>query len=310
MRDDFDPKTKETLAGRVGYRCSNPRCRQLTSGPRTDPTKAVNIGVAAHITAASPGGPRYDPQLSPEERSSIDNAIWLCQNCAKMVDNDEQRYTADLLREWKFLSEQRALLEIEQRDAPRGLEEARGAALVLYMAVVGKPQPALREGMSKLRLDVAITSTNEVGSENGALKLTVAWPLMFSSSTQIVFRPAQFEMATGLSLEGCEDVPHAQSMKIRWAASQGTVVLPGDWHDFYGNPVYLDIPKPSLIPNPTYLVQAELFTANSGPRRKLYFIRHNQGGDFEIDEADRASYYDIVESFWTTYHTAHEKLKN
>ena len=52
MRDDFPLPTKELLAERVAYRCSNPECRQVTSGPQKDPTKSVNIGVAAHITAA------------------------------------------------------------------------------------------------------------------------------------------------------------------------------------------------------------------------------------------------------------------
>jgi hypothetical protein len=118
VRDDFDDKTKEMLARRVGYRCSNPNCRKLTSGPQTDPAKAVNIGVAAHITAASPGGPRYASKLSPGERKSIDNGIWLCQNCAKLVDNDEQRYSVDLLIDWKRLSEQAALLEVEHLSPP------------------------------------------------------------------------------------------------------------------------------------------------------------------------------------------------
>ena len=71
MRDDFDAKTKEILARRVGYRCSNPECGKLTSGPQEDPAKALNIGVGAHITAASEGGPRYDPSLSSEERAAL-----------------------------------------------------------------------------------------------------------------------------------------------------------------------------------------------------------------------------------------------
>ncbi len=114
MRDEFDEKTKEILAKRVGYRCSNPNCRQLTSGPQSDPDKALNIGVAAHITAASPGGPRYNPRLSSEERKSLENGIWLCQNHAKLIDNDEVIYTVDILNEWKRLSESAALLEIER----------------------------------------------------------------------------------------------------------------------------------------------------------------------------------------------------
>jgi hypothetical protein len=91
MRDDFDEKTKEILSRRVGLRCSNPNCRKLTNGPQTNPTKAINIGVAAHITAASQNGPRFDANMTPEERKSAENGIWLCQNCAKLIDNDERR---------------------------------------------------------------------------------------------------------------------------------------------------------------------------------------------------------------------------
>jgi hypothetical protein len=108
MTDDFSDRVKKALADRVGHLCSNPECRALTSGPQEDPTKAVNVGVAAHITAASPGGPRYDSRLSPEERSGHENGIWLCQNCAKLIDNDPVRFTVDGLRKWKSGAEAEA----------------------------------------------------------------------------------------------------------------------------------------------------------------------------------------------------------
>jgi len=113
MRDEFDRETREVLARRVGLRCSHPKCRKPTSGPAIDPTKALNVGVAAHITAASPGGPRYDSNLSTQERKSAANGIWLCQMCGKLVDNDEQRYTAEMLREWKRQAEIDALAGVE-----------------------------------------------------------------------------------------------------------------------------------------------------------------------------------------------------
>jgi energy-coupling factor transporter ATP-binding protein EcfA2 len=113
MRDDFTLSVKETLARRVGWRCSNPPCSQLTIGPHTEPTKTVNIGVAAHITAAAPGGKRYDSNLSPEQRKSIENGIWLCQSCGKLIDSDEQKYSVDLLMSWKREAEQRAQSEVE-----------------------------------------------------------------------------------------------------------------------------------------------------------------------------------------------------
>jgi hypothetical protein len=113
MRDDFPKPVVETLAKRVGNRCSNPGCRKRTSGPHTDDNKALNVGVAAHITAASIGGPRPDPSMSSEDRKGIGNGIWLCRSCAKLVDNDETRYTRELLLQWKRDAEQEALREIE-----------------------------------------------------------------------------------------------------------------------------------------------------------------------------------------------------
>jgi hypothetical protein len=108
MRDGFSKDVKDTLSKRVGLLCSNPECRVLTMGPNTEAMKATNIGVAAHITAASSGGPRFDETISPEARASILNAIWLCQSCAKLVDNDPLKYTVHLMTKWKITAEEYA----------------------------------------------------------------------------------------------------------------------------------------------------------------------------------------------------------
>src|SRR5712692_10152059 len=118
MSDDFSDTVKKALAARVGHLCSNPECRALTSGPQDDPAKAVNIGVAAHITAASPGGPRYDPDLLPEERSARSNGIWLCQNCAKLIDNDVVRFSVEVLKKWKADAEAEAKARVGKTVAP------------------------------------------------------------------------------------------------------------------------------------------------------------------------------------------------
>lgn len=124
-RDDFLKPVRELLARRVGYRCSNPNCRVLTAGPGDNEKGTVDIGVAAHITAAAKGGKRFDPNLTNEERRSAENGIWLCQIHAKLVDDAPERFTVELLREWKRISEQAARLEIEELD--KGLP-ARHAA--------------------------------------------------------------------------------------------------------------------------------------------------------------------------------------
>jgi hypothetical protein len=118
MRDDFTEEVKRILANRVANNCSNPECRAVTSGPQSDTTKALNVGVAAHITSASSGGPRFNPSLNNEQRCHADNGIWLCQNCAKLVDNDVQRFSEPLLRAWKLVAEDRALNTIGKTAHP------------------------------------------------------------------------------------------------------------------------------------------------------------------------------------------------
>ena len=108
MRNDFSEDVKRTVAARVSWRCSNPGCRRPTSGPQIDSAKSINLGVGAHITAASPNGPRYNSPLRLQQRKHPDNAIWLCQSCGKLVDNDPARFSEEVLQDWKTRSEAEA----------------------------------------------------------------------------------------------------------------------------------------------------------------------------------------------------------
>lgn len=111
-RDNFAEPIKRALRERVAYRCSNPECRVPTVGPADGPVGVTRIGDAAHITAASRNGPRYDNSLTPEERKAIDNGIWLCMPCARKIDSQVDAHPVDLLRKWKTDAEVRAALEM------------------------------------------------------------------------------------------------------------------------------------------------------------------------------------------------------
>ncbi len=128
-RDDFTRATKDLLSRRVGTECSNPKCQKRTSGPNISGDGIVNIGVAAHITAASPGGPRYDSSLSKSHRSSHSNGIWLCQACAKLIDDDAVGLAAGDLHEWKKTAERRARTRVESSEVSN-LVILSGALLV------------------------------------------------------------------------------------------------------------------------------------------------------------------------------------
>lgn len=116
-RDDFTEATKQNAARRVGYLCSCPECGKLTIGASYErKDKSANIGVAAHICAAAPNGPRYDPNMTAEQRKSIDNCLWLCQTHAHLIDCDETIYTKDLLLKWKQNAELNAAKALALND--------------------------------------------------------------------------------------------------------------------------------------------------------------------------------------------------
>lgn len=120
-RDDFSKPTIRELGRRVNYHCSRPDCWKPTLGPSSNPNESVNLGKAAHITAAAAGGPRYDATLSKAERKSISNGIWMCGLHAELVDKDEKPFPVDLIKKWKEDAEERARIEaFTTQTPPRG----------------------------------------------------------------------------------------------------------------------------------------------------------------------------------------------
>ncbi|MBY4869044.1 hypothetical protein K6W76_21435 [Burkholderia anthina] len=113
-RDDFSQSVKTILAGRAGWKCSFPNCPCSTAGPAIEShDKWIRNGVAAHITAAAPGGPRYDASMSPEQRSDISNAIWMCPTHGSLIDKEKTAYTVEEIKSWKIAAESRATRELE-----------------------------------------------------------------------------------------------------------------------------------------------------------------------------------------------------
>ena len=84
-------RIKVLLAYRSGDVCALPDCHEQLSreGSGLNP---LNIGEAAHI-AGEHAGPRqgqrsarYDPSMTPEERNSFANLIYVCPTCHRKID--------------------------------------------------------------------------------------------------------------------------------------------------------------------------------------------------------------------------------
>lgn len=125
-RDDFPESVKRVLAVRAAHFCSNPSCRKLTAGPHSNPEKALQTGHAAHIHAASAGGPRFRSNQTKAERRGVENGIWMCRECGDLVDKDEEKYPSDLLRKWKFNHEE-SLSEIRTAGYSKSIELMRAS---------------------------------------------------------------------------------------------------------------------------------------------------------------------------------------
>ena len=82
----------------------------------------MNVGIAAHITAAAsgPGARRYDQSLTSEQRSGIENGIWVCRGCDGIIDRDEVRFTRSVLHSLRRDHTEFARLG-EQRDNDVGI---------------------------------------------------------------------------------------------------------------------------------------------------------------------------------------------
>ena len=137
-RDNFSIKVIEKLRSRVANRCSNPDCRVPTTGPTLEVNTVNNIGIAAHICAASPGGPRFAVSMQRKERASIQNAIWLCSICATEIDRDPRRYTTELLNTWKKQAE-----EIARQELGNKLANQQDIVNTLSAALTGLPSSFL-----------------------------------------------------------------------------------------------------------------------------------------------------------------------
>ena len=90
--------TTEVIRGlfaRSGNRCAFPDCGHLLISE-----KNKFVAQICHIEAASPGGHRYNPLQSDEERRSYKNLMILCY-AHHVETNDEREWTADKLRAMK-----------------------------------------------------------------------------------------------------------------------------------------------------------------------------------------------------------------
>ncbi len=89
-------KTIKKLFALCNNYCAQPGCHR-----RIINQNGTVDGEICHIRAASPGGPRYDPNQSDNERRAYDNLILLCRDHHAAIDMQPEIYTVDILEGMK-----------------------------------------------------------------------------------------------------------------------------------------------------------------------------------------------------------------
>ena len=89
--------TKKKLLAASGNQCAHPDCSELMF----DLDHETILGKICHIKGSRPGAARYDKDQSDDERHSFSNLIALCGKHHDLIDDNEDRYTVEILQRWK-----------------------------------------------------------------------------------------------------------------------------------------------------------------------------------------------------------------
>lgn len=219
--DKFLKAVADTLAKRAAFICSNPDCRALTIAPsEADEGKFLFIGEAAHIHSASEGGPRDKPQMTPEERKSASNGVFLCSSCATMIDkNNGLDFPAEILRRWKGDHETWVAANLNKRQPAQ-----QQHVMTFNVSSVGQqggitagivnvgPQPRKFDGNIKAQLAQQLAQHLPDKSR----KVTVKSPMGDSEADSFAIQITDYLVAQGYTVESLvvvfKGVPPPQSI--------------------------------------------------------------------------------------------------
>jgi hypothetical protein len=172
MRNTPSTATAKRLFALSGNRCSFPGCgRQIV-----DPATGDLQGAITHINSVSPGGPRYDPSQTNEQRQGVENLILLCYDHHVEIDRNSDSYSVDFLRGVKAANE---------GHFQRGTEPSAEVATALLATV----------SENKITDGSAIASQKQSGGQVAHNIVNVgphAWGDSLPREDQLVFRAYDF----------------------------------------------------------------------------------------------------------------------
>ncbi|HPG62874.1 MAG TPA: HNH endonuclease [Casimicrobium sp.] len=92
-------KTRKVLWGRSGSLCAFCKTQLVVEASKLDSESVV--GDECHIISSAPNGPRHDPNCDPAAIDSLDNLLLLCRVHHKLVDDQSETFSVEMLQQLK-----------------------------------------------------------------------------------------------------------------------------------------------------------------------------------------------------------------
>lgn len=110
----YKPSTIRRLDTLSGNECAHPTCTKKLIAE----DGISIISKICHISAASKEGPRFDEDMTDDDRRGFDNLILLCDEHHVIIDNkqNESQYPISILKEWKQNHEKKILELISSKN--------------------------------------------------------------------------------------------------------------------------------------------------------------------------------------------------
>lgn len=142
------PATKEEVFHRAAWRCQMDGCADDLRA-HLGATVSGNFSYLAHIVAASPDGPRGDPDLSAKLVNEASNILLLCDKCHRLIDRvDAEKYTTPYLQAMR----ERSVAAVRRMLDMLAYPKAR--AISLIGSIAGQAHPPL----TRTEMDEALWS--------------------------------------------------------------------------------------------------------------------------------------------------------
>lgn len=157
-RDPVPAAQARVVISRSGDRCAYRGCGQeLSLAPPSNRDHPKATGKVAHICAASPGGPRYDGTMTPSQRGSADNLIYLCGPHHDAIDSQLHFHTAEWLRQAK---------RDHERAVARGVRLALGQVTYEELGVVCSVLASAPPNQSEAQVELALPVREKIEFNN------------------------------------------------------------------------------------------------------------------------------------------------